>query len=54
MVKLRVTFGQIASIPRQYAGSTYFVAAAGAEGYGPAYDAEHTTDQNKDLEAEEI
>ena len=37
--KLRVTFGQIASIPRQYAGSTYFVAAAGAEGYGPAYDA---------------
>jgi TonB-linked SusC/RagA family outer membrane protein len=36
--KLRTTFGQIASIPRAYAGTTYFDAAAGAEGYGPAYD----------------
>jgi TonB-linked SusC/RagA family outer membrane protein len=37
--KLRVTFGQIASIPRPYAGTTYFNSATGAEGYGPAYDA---------------
>ncbi|MGO4906110.1 SusC/RagA family TonB-linked outer membrane protein [Flavobacterium sp. W20_MBD1_R3] len=36
--KLRLTFGQIASIPRPYAGITYFNSAVGAEGYGPAYD----------------
>jgi TonB-linked SusC/RagA family outer membrane protein len=36
--KLRLTFGQIASIPRPYAGITYFNSALGAEGYGPAYD----------------
>ena len=36
--KLRLTFGQIASIPRPYAGITYFNSATGAEGYGPAYD----------------
>ena len=36
--KLRATFGQIASIPRPYAGTTYFNSAVGAEGYGPAYD----------------
>ncbi len=36
--KLRLTFGQIASIPRPYAGTTYFNSATGAEGWGPAYD----------------
>jgi TonB-linked SusC/RagA family outer membrane protein len=36
--KLRLTFGQIASIPRPYSGVTYFNSAVGAEGYGPAYD----------------
>jgi TonB-linked SusC/RagA family outer membrane protein len=36
--KLRATFGQIASIPAPYAGTTYFVAAGGAEGWGGAYD----------------
>ena len=36
--KLRATFGQIASIPTPYAGTTYFNSALGAEGYGPAYD----------------
>ena len=36
--KLRLTFGQIASIPRPYAGTTYFNSAVGVEGYGPAYD----------------
>jgi TonB-linked SusC/RagA family outer membrane protein len=36
--KLRATYGQIASIPRPYAGTTYFNSAVGTEGYGPAYD----------------
>jgi TonB-linked SusC/RagA family outer membrane protein len=36
--KLRLTFGQIASIPRPYSGITYFNSAVGAEGWGPAYD----------------
>ncbi|MBP2283188.1 TonB-linked SusC/RagA family outer membrane protein [Flavobacterium sp. CG_23.5] len=36
--KLRLTFGQIASIPRPYAGTTYFNSAVGVEGYGGAYD----------------
>jgi TonB-linked SusC/RagA family outer membrane protein len=36
--KLRLTFGQIASIPRPYAGVTYFNSSTGAEGWGPAYD----------------
>lgn len=36
--KLRVTYGQIASIPRPYAGTTYFNSAVGAEGWGPEYD----------------
>ena len=36
--KLRLTYGQIASIPRPYAGTTYFNSAIGSEGYGPAYD----------------
>ncbi|MFE3872048.1 SusC/RagA family TonB-linked outer membrane protein [Flavobacterium sp. ZS1P70] len=36
--KLRITFGQIASIPRPYAGVTYFNSAVGAEGYDAAYD----------------
>jgi TonB-linked SusC/RagA family outer membrane protein len=36
--KLRTTFGQIASIPRPYAGTTYYDSALGTEGYGPAYD----------------
>jgi TonB-linked SusC/RagA family outer membrane protein len=36
--KLRATFGQIASIPAPYAGTTYFVAASGLEGWGGAYD----------------
>lgn len=36
--KLRATYGQIASVPRPYAGTTYFNSALGAEGYGPAYD----------------
>lgn len=36
--KLRATFGQIASIPDPYAGTTYFNSATGIEGYGPAYD----------------
>lgn len=36
--KLRLTFGQIASIPRAYAGTTYYSSAVGVEGYGPAYD----------------
>jgi TonB-linked SusC/RagA family outer membrane protein len=37
--KLRLTYGQIASIPRPYAGTTYYDGAASSEGYGPAYDA---------------
>ncbi len=37
--KLRLTFGQIASIPRPYAGTTYFNSAVGVEGWGGAYDA---------------
>ena len=36
--KLRLTFGQIASIPRPYAGTTYFNSATGVEGWGGAYD----------------
>jgi TonB-linked SusC/RagA family outer membrane protein len=36
--KLRITYGQIASIPRPYAGTTYFNSATGVEGFGPAYD----------------
>lgn len=36
--KLRLTYGQIASIPRPYAGITYFNSAVGAEGWGGAYD----------------
>ena len=36
--KFRATYGQIASIPRPYAGTTYFNSATGVEGYGPAYD----------------
>ena len=36
--KLRATFGQIASIPRPYAGTTYFNSATGVEGWGPGYD----------------
>jgi TonB-linked SusC/RagA family outer membrane protein len=37
--KLRATFGQIASIPRPYAGTTYFNSAVGVEGWDGAYDA---------------
>jgi TonB-linked SusC/RagA family outer membrane protein len=36
--KLRLTYGQIASIPQPYAGTTYYVSSAGVEGYEPAYD----------------
>jgi TonB-linked SusC/RagA family outer membrane protein len=36
--KLRLTYGQIASIPTPYAGTTYYNSSAGAEGYGPEYD----------------
>jgi TonB-linked SusC/RagA family outer membrane protein len=36
--KLRATFGQIASIPDPYRGTTYFGSAAGAEGWGCYYD----------------
>lgn len=36
--KLRLTFGQVASIPRPYAGTTYFNSAVGTEGWGGAYD----------------
>ncbi len=36
--KLRATFGQIASIPSPYAGTTYYNSAGGAEGWGPGYD----------------
>ncbi|MFV8346718.1 SusC/RagA family TonB-linked outer membrane protein [Flavobacterium sp. ZB4P13] len=36
--KLRLTYGQIASIPRPYAGTTYFNSAVGTEGWGPSYD----------------
>jgi TonB-linked SusC/RagA family outer membrane protein len=36
--KLRLTFGQIASIPEPYRGTTYFTSAAGSEGWGGAYD----------------
>jgi TonB-linked SusC/RagA family outer membrane protein len=37
--KLRLTYGQVASIPRPYAGTTYFNSAVGVEGWGGAYDA---------------
>ena len=37
--KLRATYGQVAIIPQEYLGTTYFPGATGAEGYGPAYDA---------------
>jgi len=36
--KLRLTYGQIASIPRPYAGTTYYNSAGGVEGWGPGYD----------------
>jgi TonB-linked SusC/RagA family outer membrane protein len=36
--KLRLTYGQIASIPTPYAGTTYYNGSTGTEGYGPAYD----------------
>jgi TonB-linked SusC/RagA family outer membrane protein len=36
--KLRLTYGQIASIPQPYAGTTYYNSSTGVEGYGPAYD----------------
>ena len=36
--KLRLTFGQIASIPRPYAGNTYFNSAVGVESWGGGYD----------------
>ncbi len=36
--KLRLTYGQIASIPAPYAGTTYYTSSLGVEGYGPAYD----------------
>jgi TonB-linked SusC/RagA family outer membrane protein len=36
--KLRLTFGQIASIPDAYNGNTPFVSAGGTEGWGGAYD----------------
>jgi TonB-linked SusC/RagA family outer membrane protein len=37
--KLRLTYGQVASVPRPYAGTTYFNSAVGTEGWGGAYDA---------------
>lgn len=37
--KLRLTYGQIASIPRPYGSTTYYDNASGTEGYGPGYDA---------------
>lgn len=36
--KLRATFGQIASIPTPYAGTTYYNSAGGTEGWGAGYD----------------
>ena len=36
--KLRLTYGQVASVPRPYAGTTYYGSATGTEGYGPSYD----------------
>jgi TonB-linked SusC/RagA family outer membrane protein len=36
--KLRLTYGQVASVPGFGYGTTYYSSAAGAEGWGPAYD----------------
>ncbi|QLE00559.1 SusC/RagA family TonB-linked outer membrane protein [Galbibacter sp. BG1] len=36
--KLRLTYGEVGIEPAAYATTTYYSSAAGAEGYGPAYD----------------